>query len=215
MIQTQSKGADGAHDGAHGTISPRAPIPSGWPGASPTATHLCWAYPSEAKLDPISALGFANVSASPEQCFVAYGGFLQLDASGSVVAVQAVGAGDALAFGPARRMCDDFTQGLELEGRLRPVTLPDLLRGGARCFSWVAPGEALKHGARTLVPSTTGAFLYTLAANQPPIYFQVRPTSASVGSRVIASCREADGKTMAVATLLAVGAVFVARSLRK
>ena len=206
MLQTRSKGTDSAH----GTISPRAPIPAGWPGASPTATHLCWAYPSEAKLDPISALGFANVSASPEQCFVAYGGFLHLDASGSVVAVQAVGAGDALTFGPARRMRDDFTKGLEVEGRLRPVTLPDLLRGGARRFCWIAPGEALKHGARTLVPSQTGAFMYTLADNHPPVYFQVRPTTASLGGRVMATCREADGKMVAVATLLAVGAVVVA-----
>lgn len=190
-----------------GTTSPRALLPAGWPSAPPTAERICWAYPVEGKLDPVSALGFANVSASPEQCFIAYGGFLLLDATGAVVATQAVGAGDDLAFGPAQTMRKEFTAGVEAKGRLRPVTLPPLLRGGARQFCWVAPGESLHCGTDKLVPSKTGAFLYTLADGKPPIYFELVPTGQSLMS--------AQSGKMIAATLVAVGAVAVAAMIKK
>ena len=184
-IQSKDKGGSGSQGTtSQGTTSPRAKLPKGWPRAPLAAKQICWAYPCEGKLDAVSALSFTNVSASPEQCFLAYGGFLLLDAAGAVIAVQAVGGGSDLVFGPARPLRRDLTKGVEAEGRLRPVTLPDLMRGGAFQFCWIAPGETLQRETDKVVPSQTGAFLYTLANGKPPIYFQAMLTSKASAKRL-------------------------------
>lgn len=192
---------------SRGDRSPIAPLPAGWPGAPASAAQVCWAYPMEgvAKLDALGALGFVNTSASPEQCFYAYGGFLLLDASGAVVAVQAVGAGAELGFSPPKPLPKAATTDC-VARRLRPVTLPPLLRGGARQFCWIAPGEGLACGPTTWVPSKTGAFLYLCADGAPPIYFSL-VLGTSRASRTLAWLGE-NGKVAAVAAaaVLAAGA---------
>jgi len=158
-----------------GTCSPRAPLPVGWPGAPPEAEQICWAYPVAgiSKLDALGALGFVNISASAEQCFFAYGGFLLIDSRSAVVAVQAVGIGDDLAFGKPQALREEFTKCLDSEDRVRPVTFPPLLRGGARQFCWIAPGEHLTLGTQVWMPSKTGAFLYMRADGESPIFFRL------------------------------------------
>ena len=56
-----------------GRCSPSAPLPAGWPGAPPTAAHVCWAYPVEgiAQLTRESRMAFLDVTTSAELQFAA------------------------------------------------------------------------------------------------------------------------------------------------
>ena len=139
------------------------------------------AYPADgiSKLDKLRQLSFASVSMSAEQCFTAYGGFLLLDRSGVVVAVQAVVLTDALApvedvimFSKPNTWRGEFTKLLE-KSRLSHVTFPSLLRNGARQFRWIAPKEQLELEQDRWMPSPTGAFLYLRDNEDPPLYFSV------------------------------------------
>lgn len=125
--------------------------------------------------------------------------------SSIVVAVQAVGSGTDLTFGPPQALQKQVTKAVEADGRLRPVTLPPLLRGGARQFCWVAPGESLACGNEKCPPSATGAFLYMCADDAPPIYFKLALTTSLAG-RTMSALRE--NVTLAtLAGVLAVGVV--------
>jgi hypothetical protein len=81
-----------------GIVSPRVPLPINFPGAHKAvnkATHLCWAYPllgvCPDTLGEVGGRMFLSISTSAELRFVAYGGFLLLDAAGNVVKALAVG----------------------------------------------------------------------------------------------------------------------------
>ena len=84
------------------------------------------------------------MTSSNELCFAAFGGFLLLDSRGDVIGVQAIVQGesypDQLVFGEPRSWRKEFTQTLSNDGRFQPVTLPTLLRAGAKEFCWINPG---------------------------------------------------------------------------
>ena len=175
----------GCADG--GNCSPTAPIPPGWPDCPPSATHLCWAYPIDgvAALQASAQLAFLAVSASPEFHFALYGGFLLLDAEGSVVAVKAVQVGGSsalLEFEGPRKWRPEFLPPLRAAGRLQPVTLPPLLAAGAEAFCWINPHETLTSGPESWSPSGRGAFVYAMRGGEDAaIYFPVTPKGGGGG----------------------------------
>ena len=87
-----------------------------------------------------------------------------------------------LSFGTPRKWRNEFTAQLSVAGRFQPVTIPDLNRAGATHFCWLLPGETLTSGPENWVPSSTGAFLYQLDNNQPPIYFPIELETPPVAS---------------------------------
>ena len=94
-----------------------------------TAAHTTGARTSRptaivAALQSKSQFTFLALTTSAALRFAAYGGFVVLDKAKSVVAVQAVGAGDELTFGGPLDWRDEFTAQLRDAGRLVPVTLP-------------------------------------------------------------------------------------------
>ena len=185
-------GADGAAEGgveigvashASGKCSPLAKLPTGWPGAPIDAVAVCWAYPVEgiAQLGKTAdgALAFLALTVSVELRFTAYGGFLLLDASGAVVAAQAIGAPTerhTLRFGKAEALDPPRVGPLRASGRLQSVTLPSLLRAGATHFCWLAPNEV---GASRAPLIEYGAFAYLLD-REPPIFFRLENPVDSV-----------------------------------
>lgn len=58
------------------------------------------------------------------------------------------------------------------------MTLPSLLKQGAKEFAWVNPGEKLVAGPESWVPSETGTYVY-LMSNSSPIYFPVKEPEKS------------------------------------
>ena len=96
------------------------------------------------------------MTSSNELCFAAFGGFLLLDSRGEVIGVQAIVQGesypDQLVFGEPRSWRKEFTQTLSNDGRFQPVTLPTLLRAGAKEFCWINPGEELVCGTERWAP---------------------------------------------------------------
>ncbi|CAL1162269.1 unnamed protein product [Cladocopium goreaui] len=165
-----------------GKCSPRAKLPLNWTNAPKGAVELCWADPVVSSANAAENLqkNFLAVSASPELCFLAYGGFFLLDSESKVVAVQAV-TGDTtqacLKFEEPRKWREAFTQVLKDAGRFKPVTLPALLRQGACEFAWVNPKEDLVAGPEHWIPSETGAYVYLLS-NASPVYFPVVEAAA-------------------------------------
>lgn len=131
-------GGGGAHAFRNtGIVSPRAPIPSDWPGVPEGcgATHLCWAYPmsdlSPARLGAEGGKIFMAISSSAELRFAAYGGFLLLDATGNVVMAQALGDTTDddfnIAFEEPKPWREEFSAQLEVERRLQQVGCAALL----------------------------------------------------------------------------------------
>jgi len=164
-----------------GHCSPVAKLPTLWPGAPESAVSLCWAYPVEgvADLRRQNQTQFLAMSAQAELQFAAYGGYLLLDASDCVVAMQAV-SGETeymrLNFGAWRKWRPEFTEQLRAAGRFQPVTLPFMIAAGAREFCWINPDEELTAGPEGWTPCQEGAFLY-LFANGDAKWFPVnKPT---------------------------------------
>ena len=164
-----------------GRCGPLAPLPGGWPthidgGDTPdSAAYLTFCYPLDgvAALQSKSQFTFLALTTSAALRFAAYGGFVVLDKAKSVVAVQAVGAGDELTFGGPLDWRDEFTAQLRDAGRLVPVTLPALKAAGAEHFCWINPSEqfAAPSGERWVPSCERGAFLYLRAAGLTPVYF--------------------------------------------
>ena len=157
-----------------GVCSPAAQLPECWPAAPPGAVTFRWANPVEGMSGHHAAAFhtlFLNIGVSCALSFVAYGGFLLLDGGGQVVAVQPImgGAGidgsRELHFTPRVTIPENAVQTLSGSGRLQTVTLPALLRRGAKSFCWINPKEQ--------VGTVFGAFLYTFASGQPPIAFHL------------------------------------------
>eukprot|EP00930_Biecheleria_cincta_P000938 TRINITY_DN102120_c0_g1_i1.p1 TRINITY_DN102120_c0_g1~~TRINITY_DN102120_c0_g1_i1.p1 ORF type:complete len:611 (-),score=81.33 TRINITY_DN102120_c0_g1_i1:35-1867(-) len=161
---------------------PRSRTPLGWPGAPALARDMCWGYPlvsASGELASEVQNHFMCVSMSPEMAFLAYGGFLFFDSAGKFVGVQAVASSGGiehqayLTFQQPRPWRQVFTPALQEAKRFDNVTLPSLLRNGAKQFAWINPSEELKLGAETWEPSSTGAFVYVFGDGQDPIYFPV------------------------------------------
>jgi len=160
-----------------GRCSPKSPCPQYWPGAPERVASICWAYPMEgmAQLERRSRLAFLAVTSSVELCFVAFGGYLLLDGRGEVIGVQAIVQGeshpDQLVFREPRSWRKEFTETLASDGRFQPVTLPSLLRTGAKEFCWINPGEELVSGTERWAPSEHGSFLYMMGGEHPHVYY--------------------------------------------
>jgi len=112
-----------------------------------------------------SQLAFLALSSSPKLQFAAYGGWLLLDSSDRVLAVQSISLvpddGEyELPFGAPRQWRHEFTPQLVDAGRFQPVTVKFLQSKGAEQFCWLCPGERLTVGPEAWVPSDTGAFVY-------------------------------------------------------
>ena len=174
--------------GVIGSCSPRAPMPTSWPGAPFYATGLCWAYPlpGVTDLQETGKYGFLAVTSSPALQVAAYGGFLLLDRNDKVVAVQAIAPrfgvesiSNSLEFGEPRPWRAEFTAGLRGQGRFQPVTLPSLRARGALHFCWLSPGETFTSGPEEWSPSKDGAFLY-LMADGKELWFPASPAPSYV-----------------------------------
>jgi len=130
-----------------------------------------------AALERRSRLAFLALTSSVELSFVAFGGYLLLGARYEVLGVQAIVQGegycDFLTFGAPRSWRREFTQKLSSEGRFQPVTLPTLLRAGAKEFCWINPSEELVAGTERWKPSEYGAFLYMMGGDHPHVYYPV------------------------------------------
>jgi hypothetical protein len=171
-----------------GRCSPKSPIPARWPGAPEGVASICWAYPMEgmAALERRSRLAFLSVTSSVELCFAAYGGFLFLSGRGEVLGVQGLVAGDGhddqLIFGAPQTWRREFTDTLSSAGRFQPVTLPVLVRAGAKEFCWINPGEEIVAGAERWTPSEHGAFLYMMGDDHPHVYYPMEDPRLRNGS---------------------------------
>ena len=180
-----------------GTCSPLAGLPEGWPAAPAGATGFRWAYPADgmAQADRLEFYTrFLGADVSVDKCFVAYGGFLLLDAAGRVLAVQAImrtstDATRQMHFSPQQKCPTDAVSHMLECGRMRSVTLPHLRRCGAESFGWVHPEEQVgPTTAAASQPSTEassprkprplssyGAFLYTFSSGAPIIFHMINP----------------------------------------
>jgi len=92
-----------------------------------------------------------------------------------VLGVQALVAGegydDQLNFAAPQTWRREFTDKLSSAGRFQPVTLPMLLRAGAKEFCWINPGEEIVAGTERWTPSEHGAFLYMMGDDHPHVYY--------------------------------------------
>jgi len=180
-----------AHSGVDGTgfMSPRSAIPQNWEEAPPAATSMCWAYPMYGLSHAlVSQTDFLEMSCSPELRFVAYGGYLLFDGSGAVVLAQSltfdlVQYGEDLLFERASDYLQQYIEPLRSANRMQKVTLPALWRLGAREFCWISPGEVLSVAGDEWVPSSTGGFVYVMAAEAAPLLFKVKLNSPDSARR--------------------------------
>ena len=120
-------------------------------------------------------LAFLSHSRSPAHCFAAYGGFLLVDKKQKVLRVQALGVGSQLRFVDMRAWRPEVMPMLEAAGRLQSVTLPSLLRAGAREFCWISPGEIFTLGPEKWRPSEFGGFLYRMHGREPAFFDVIDP----------------------------------------
>lgn len=133
-----------------GTCSPRGLLPPGWPGAPEHATHVCWAYKTDAVLalqqSPLQRGAFLGLSTSPILRFIVHGGFLLLDELGSVVALQSICIEEPDPSKPEKvtlSFCEPVPfsgaspQLSEEHSRLMPVNIPYMRAAGATRFCWV------------------------------------------------------------------------------
>jgi ankyrin repeat protein len=181
-----------------GVVSPVKPLPKNWPGvgADNPATHACWAYPMQGVHDAAFqtvSQAFLQVLAVPELNFVAYGGFLLLDAAGNVLMTQSVMSDSTMASSslhfevPRPWARPDVLELLEEAGRLQKVTLPSLRESGADRFCWIGAGEEFipeqENQPRTKRLSqepTQGGFMYVFSDGSKTLFF---PLSSSMKSR--------------------------------
>jgi hypothetical protein len=82
-------------------------------------------------------------------------------------------------FGDPRVWRDEFTPQLVSAKRFEPVTLPWMLKAGAKEFCWLNPREVLCHGPEDWRPSPYGAFLYLMADGHAK-YFPAELSSGAV-----------------------------------
>jgi len=149
-----------------------------------------------AALERRSRLAFLAMTSSVELCFVAFGGYLLLGARGEVLCVQAIvqgeGYSDQLMFGAPRSWRREFTEKLSSEGRFQPVTLPMLLRAGAKEFCWINPGEELLAGTERWTPSEYGAFLYMMGGDHPHVYYPMGNPRLQLDTPHTIACKVCD-----------------------
>jgi hypothetical protein len=128
-----------------GPCSPRANLPTGWPGAPAGAVRICWAYPID-KIADGDSRSFLAITHNTALQLAAYGGFLLLDSKDNVLSCQPIslnsdGNTGRLAFEAPRAWRTTFSAQLDADGRFQPVTLPSLKAAGAESFCWINPSE--------------------------------------------------------------------------
>eukprot|EP01065_Artemidia_motanka_P017278 TRINITY_DN20784_c0_g1_i1.p1 TRINITY_DN20784_c0_g1~~TRINITY_DN20784_c0_g1_i1.p1 ORF type:complete len:1344 (+),score=278.87 TRINITY_DN20784_c0_g1_i1:67-4032(+) len=117
----------------------------------------------------------------PLGAFAVYGGFLYLDAEAQVVGANALAAGDMLHFDGPFPWRQEYTQQLEADGRLVPITLHALREKGATHFAYLMPNEVLG-GFKGLAPwkvSKHGGFVYMMQGGDESLRSTPRRGSAS------------------------------------
>jgi hypothetical protein len=109
------------------------------------ATHFCFSFPAaEADLKSLS-----RASGKRAPCVMIWlitGGFVYLDDADRTVAVNTFDNKSVvrtISFMGPFQLKPEAYEGLRKDGRMRPVTMKDLLAKGAKSFCWVFPSEAL------------------------------------------------------------------------
>ena len=143
------------------------------------ATKFCWAYPLP------EARELLKQKTSPDLLLnlrlILNGGFLYLDDEGKCIKANAVVIGTGLLFRPPESWRAEFTEGLDEEERIKPVTIPQFNEKGAQWFCWIHAGETLKSKqGESWTVSEHGAFMYLfsgnpLARNSKDIFFSIDP----------------------------------------
>ncbi|CAE8608057.1 unnamed protein product [Polarella glacialis] len=132
---------------------------------SEEAVFCAWCNPSEntGNLNGRAEAYLSTVSSSA--AFLVNGGFVYLNKDQELVDVRGVSIGSGLSYGAPSRWKADFSTALV--GRWHPVTLPYLLKTGAKLFAWINPGEVLapQGGGEPWKVCDHGAFAYLFHAS--------------------------------------------------
>ena len=79
---------------------------------------------------------------------------------------------------------------LQNSGRMRDVTLPILIRLGAKAFCWVHPNEDINGDESGGVLTAYGAFLYTFSDGSDPVFFHlVNPEAVHNAAEAVQASR--------------------------
>lgn len=144
---------------------------SGASGPPREATTMYWAYPTNASTEEfrkgLSRAARAALEHEPNCALLLFGGFIYTDATGRVLAAEAVCPGRDLYFNgpfPLQPAQSGLIDRLRSSQRLHPITIADLWDVGGREFAWLLPGEDLEGGCGS---SESGGFVYVLDADAP------------------------------------------------
>jgi len=112
-------------------------------GIPDVATQFSWAFPmeSEGKLDE-TWLGYFAIK-TPSAAFFVFGGFVYLDAHGSVACIKACSKGKDVSFSAPQPWKGPAYSAALGARRWHKVTLPYLKQKGAKLFTWINPGEVI------------------------------------------------------------------------
>jgi len=124
-----------------------------------------------------------------------------MDAAGEVVAVMSLSAGSGLGFGQREQLQPEILPALR--GRWQPVTVPDMVRRGARKYAWIPPNEEVCAAAGKWKAPPYGCFAYIFhddegAEDERDCYFPVAEMSTqgevrSLNSKIKRDTPAADG----------------------
>jgi len=169
-------------------------------GVPRSAAQFAWAYSTAmGSFDEQSRAYFAITT--PESAFFVFGGFVYMDAAGEVVAVMSLSAGSGLGFGQREQLQPEILPALR--GRWQPVTVPDMVRRGARKYAWIPPNEEVCAAAGKWKAPPYGCFAYIFhddegAEDERDCYFPVAEMSTqgevrSLNSKIKRDTPAADG----------------------
>jgi len=130
-------------------------------GIPDAATQFAWAFPVESKdSQDLTWLGYFAIS-TPSAAFFVFGGFVYLDAKGSVVCVKACSKGTGISFSAPEPWKGAAYSTALGQARWHKVTLPYLQQKGAKLFTWINPGEVIAPASgEPWTVSEQGAFAY-------------------------------------------------------
>eukprot|EP01006_Ploeotia_vitrea_P014724 TRINITY_DN4018_c0_g1_i1.p1 TRINITY_DN4018_c0_g1~~TRINITY_DN4018_c0_g1_i1.p1 ORF type:complete len:1091 (-),score=90.93 TRINITY_DN4018_c0_g1_i1:122-3121(-) len=101
------------------------------------ATHFAFAYP----LPGVNTIGKKFDLNDPRHLFLTIGGFIYFDPIGRPIRKNGIAAGKDLFFDGPYKLPRSVRTALEGQGRLQPVTIPDIKQTGAEQFAWLGPSE--------------------------------------------------------------------------
>eukprot|EP01006_Ploeotia_vitrea_P011480 TRINITY_DN30553_c0_g1_i1.p1 TRINITY_DN30553_c0_g1~~TRINITY_DN30553_c0_g1_i1.p1 ORF type:complete len:366 (+),score=23.94 TRINITY_DN30553_c0_g1_i1:87-1184(+) len=160
-----------------GSLSPRSPVTLGRQAREAAniplqATEFAFAYPI-AGMGQLSAVAVKRINKEdPRHSFLALGGFVYFDASGTrLLQINGLAAGKGLYFSPPRPLPHDVCNVLLQQGRLQPVTVQAIQQTGAESFAWLTPGEQFDGCKDLPEPVPHGAFAYMYENTADSRYF--------------------------------------------